>query len=61
MKGLCCYTSNGQTEGDKLADCLCRVAKEILSSHIRGSFPHHSKAPALHHCVRAYFSPIIRI
>jgi len=31
--GWCCYTSNGQTEGDKLADCLCQAAKEILSGH----------------------------
>lgn len=31
--GWGCYTSKGQTEGDKLADCLCRAAKEILAGH----------------------------
>ena len=25
--GWCCYTSKGQTEGDKLANCLCAAAQ----------------------------------
>ena len=31
--GWCCYTSKGQTEGDKLADCLCQAAARILHGH----------------------------
>ena len=31
--GWCCYTSKGQTEGDKLADCLCLAAARILPGH----------------------------
>lgn len=31
--GWCCYTSKGQTEGDKLADCLCQAAARILPGH----------------------------
>ena len=31
--GWSCYTSKGQTEGDKLADCLCRAAAQILHGH----------------------------
>ena len=31
--GWCCYTSKGQTEGDKLSDCLCQAAARILPGH----------------------------
>ena len=31
--GWCCYTSKGQTEGDKLANCLCAAALQILPGH----------------------------
>ena len=31
--GWSCYTSKGQTEGDKLADCLCAAAKRVLAGH----------------------------
>ena len=31
--GWCCYTSKGQTEGDKLANCLCTAALQILPGH----------------------------
>ena len=31
--GWCCYTSKGQTEGDKLANYLCAAALRILSGH----------------------------
>ena len=31
--GWSCYTSKGQTEGDKLADCLCQAAARILHDH----------------------------
>ena len=31
--GWSCYTSRGQTEGDKLADCLCKAAARILHDH----------------------------
>ena len=31
--GWCCYTSRGQTEGDKLANCLCQAAARILHGH----------------------------
>lgn len=32
-EGWCCFTSPGQTAGDKLADCLCSAAKRILTGH----------------------------
>ena len=31
--GWCCYTSKGQTEGDKLANYLCAAALRILPGH----------------------------
>ena len=31
--GWCCYTSKGHTEGDKLANCLCAAALQILPGH----------------------------
>ena len=31
--GWSCYISKGQTEGDKLADCLCQAAARILYGH----------------------------
>ena len=31
--GWCCYTSKGQTQGDKLANCLCAAALRILPGH----------------------------
>ena len=31
--GWSCYTSKSQTEGDKLADCLCQAAARILHGH----------------------------
>ena len=31
--GWCCYTSKGQTEGDRLADFLCQAAARILPGH----------------------------
>ena len=31
--GWCCYTSKGQTEGDKLANYLCAAALQILPGH----------------------------
>ena len=31
--GWGCYTSKGQTEGDKLATCLCAAALQILPGH----------------------------
>lgn len=33
VSGWSCYTSPGRTEGDRLADCLCEAAKEVLSGH----------------------------
>lgn len=32
-RGWCCYTSRGQTAGDKLADCLYRAAALWLPGH----------------------------
>ena len=31
--GWCCYTSKGQTEGDRLADCLYAAAEDYLKGH----------------------------
>ena len=31
--GWCCYTSVGQTQGDKLADCLYQAAREHLTGY----------------------------
>lgn len=33
VSGWSCYTSPGQTQGDRLADCLCKSAKKVLSGH----------------------------
>lgn len=32
-RGWCCYTSRGQTAGDKLADCLYQAAELYLPGH----------------------------
>lgn len=33
VEGWCCFTVPDQTQGDKLADCLCAAAKEVLAGH----------------------------
>ena len=42
--GWCCYTSKGQTEGDKLANCLSTAALQILPGH-RMRFDYSDRDP----------------
>ena len=40
--GWSCYTCKGQTESDRLADCLYKAAEQILKNHvIRTDYARH--------------------